>query len=150
MKELYVQFPKGIKVDVFNPPEDFEKQIEKAFGEHTYGTADDYTYQDKLNFCDQIVSKLHKAEDSWYAVKELLIDRFEYELDECGDLPDRDDFKSVEFMENCYNKGREDGRMYYQFEHKGVKDHHIYDRVMELEYRAIKAVMNWERGAKND
>lgn len=145
MKEVYVKFPLGLNVDVFNPPEDFEKQIQEKFAHYTQGTAKDFTYQDKLSFCDNIIEKLHKAGDDWDAVKELLMDRFEYELDECGDLPDRDDFESVEFMEDCYHKGREDGRMYYQFEHNGVKDHHIYDRVMELEYRAIKAVMNWEK-----
>ena len=142
---MKVRFPKGIVVDLDNVPEDFEEQIQKAFGDYTYGTAKDYRYQDKLAFIDKIVEKLHKGGDSWDAVKALLMDRFEYELDECGDLPDRDDFESVEFMEECYTKGREDGRLYYQFrDDRGIVDHHVYEKIMMLEYQAIKAVIEWE------
>lgn len=145
MKSEIIRFPGDIKVDIFNVSDDFEEQIKKAFGKYTRGTAKDYTYQDKLCFIDHMVEKLHKAGDEWDAVKNLLMERFEYELDECGDLPDRGDFESVSFMQDCYVRGREDGRLYYQFEDKnGIKDHHIYDRIMQLEYRAIKAVMDWE------
>lgn len=145
MKSMIVKFPGKIEVDIFHVPADFEDRIKKAFSEYTNGTRNDYTYQDKLCWIDNMVTKLHKAGDSWDAVKDLLMERFEYELDECGDLPDRDDFESVDFMQECYNRGREDGRLYYQFEDDhGIRDHHVYDRVMQLEYRAIKAVMEWE------
>ena len=73
-----------------------------------------------------------------------VMNKFEYDLDNGCDWPDMEYTKSIEFMEECYIKGRKDGKMYYQFEHNGTKDHHIYERIMELEYRAIKAVMNWE------
>lgn len=147
MKEHMIEFPGKIRINIFDPPEDFEKQIQNAFAHFTDGTAEDYTYQDKLCFCDRIADKLHKAGDEWDAVKNLLMERFEYELDECGNLPDRDDFESIEFMQECYAKGREDGRLYCQFrDDKGIVDHHIYEKIMMLEYRAIKAVMNWEPG----
>ena len=63
MKEVYVKFPLGLEVDAFNPPEDFEKQIQAKFAYYTQGTAKDFTYQDKLSFCDHIIEKLHKAGD---------------------------------------------------------------------------------------
>ena len=142
---MRIRFPGDISFDLDNVPEDFEDQIKTAFGKYTYGTAGDYTYQDKLCFIDHIIEKLHKAGDEWDAVKSLLMDRFEYEIDNCDYLPDSDTFNSMDFMQECYSKGREDGRLYYQFEDEhGYKDHHVYDKIMMLEYRAIKAVIEWE------
>jgi len=140
-----IKFPQGIKVNIFDPPGDFEDQIKMAFRDYTRGTAEDFTYQDKLSFIDQIVVSLHKAGDEWTAVKSLLMDRFEYDLDNGYGLPDMEDYNSLEFMQECYSRGVEDHRLYYQFEDEnGFKDHHVYERIMMLEYRAIKAVIEWE------
>ena len=142
---MMIKLPGNIKFDIKEIPDDLEEQVKAAFGKYTYGTAKSHTYQDKLCYIDHIVEKLHHAGDEWDAVKDLLMERFEYELDNCCDLPDSTDYNSIEFMQDCYRKGREDGRMYYQFpDDKGFKDHHIYDKVMEIEYRAIKAVIEWE------
>ena len=142
---MIIRLPGNLKFDLNEIPDDFEDQVKKAFGEYTNGTSKDYTYQDKLCFIDHIVGKLHKAGDEWDAVKNLLLERFEYNLDNYGDLPDRSDFETIEFMQDCYKRGREDGRLYYQFEDdNGIRDHHIYDKIMDLEYRAIKAVIEWE------
>ena len=142
---MIVRFPKGIKVDLDNVPEDFETQIKEAFKDYTYGTASDYTYQDKLAFIDQIVEKLHRAGDEWDGVKNLLIEQFDYNISDFSELPDRDDFESIPFMQDCYKRGNDDRKLYYQFpDDRGVVDHHVYDKIMMLEYRAIKAVMEWE------
>lgn len=144
---MIIKFPGKISVDIDNVPDDFEDQIKKAFGEYTKGTSKDFTYQDKLAFIDQIIERLHHAGDKWDAVKNLLMDRFEYQLDECGELPDRRDFDSIEFMQDCYLRGREDARLYYQFkDENGIVDHHIYEKIMMLECKAIKAVIEWEAG----
>lgn len=142
---MKVRFKGNVIVDLDNIPDDFEEQIQKSFEKYTFGTASDFTYQDKLSFCDLIVENLHRAGDEWEGVKNLLLERFEYELEEGGGLPDRDDFESIEFMQECYKRGNDDRRMHYQFkDDRGVIDHHIYEKIMKLEYRAIKAVMNWE------
>lgn len=149
---MKIRLPMHIEFDLKNIPDDLEDQVKTAFGEYTRGTAPKFTYQDKLGFIDQIVEKLHHAGDEWDAVKQLLLDRFEYDLDNGYGLPDTDDYNSVEFMQECYMKGREDGRLHYQFEDEhGFKDHHVYDKIMEIEYRAIKAVMEWghDRQAEN-
>ena len=134
-----------LKFDLKEIPDDFEEQVQAAFGEYTKGTNKDFTYQDKLCFIDKIVENLHRAGDEWDAVKEYLMDRFEYDLDNGCGIPDTSDYDGIEALQDCYTKGREDGRLYYQFEDEnGIKDHHIYDKIMELEYRAIKAVIEWE------
>ncbi|MCR5788644.1 MAG: hypothetical protein K6G83_02035 [Lachnospiraceae bacterium] len=142
---MIIRLPMHIKFDLNEVPEDLEGQVGQAFAEYTKGTSKAFTYQDKLCFIDHIVEELHKAGDEWDAVKGLLMDRFEYDLDNGFGLPDTDDYDSVEFMQDCYSKGREDGRLYHQFvDDNGVKDHHVYDKIMEIEYRAIKAVIEWE------
>lgn len=134
-----------LKVDLNEIPDDFEDQVKAAFGKYTTGTNKSYTYQDKLCFIDHIVENLHRAGDEWDAVKDYLMERFEYDLDNGGDIPDTGDYDGIGALQDIYSKGREDGRLYYQFEDdNGIKDHHIYDKIMELEYRAIKAVIEWE------
>lgn len=137
---MIIEFPRNYKVDLNNIPDDFERQIKKCFGEYTEGTSKNYTYQDKLMFLDVMARKLHKANDSYDAVKAVMWERFEYELDERGDIPDKKDYNCIEFMQRCYEKGLNDSSFYTHI----TKDHRIYDKIMELEYRAIKAVMEWE------
>ena len=142
---MIVKFPKGIRVDLKNIPDDFEDQIKAAFADYTTGTSKDYTYQDKLAFIDLIVEGLHHAGDEWDAVKDYLHERFEYDLDNGLGMPDTSDYDGIEALQDVYLKGREDGRLHSQFEDEhGFKDHHIYDKIMKLEYRAIKAVMDYE------
>ena len=134
-----------LKVDLKEIPNDFDEQVKAAFGKYTTGTSKDFTYQDKLCFIDKIVENLHRAGDEWDAVKKYLMDRFVYDIDNGDGMPDTSDYDGIEALQDIYAKGREDGRLYYQFEDEnGIKDHHIYDKVMELEYRAIKAVIEWE------
>lgn len=142
---MIVKFPKGINIDLNNIPDDFEEQIKAVFADYTSGTVSNYTYQDKLSFIDKIVEKLHHAGDEWDAVKDYLHGRFEYDLDNGDGIPDTSDYDGIEALLDVYRKGREDGRLYYHFPNdKGFKDHHIYEKIMKLEYRAIKAVIEWE------
>ena len=142
---MIIKFPKGIKVDLDNIPEDFEEQIKAAFSYYTAGTSKNFRYQDKLSFIDNIVEGLHKAYDEWDRVKQYLHDRFEYDLENGSGIPDTDDYDGLEALQDVYRIGREDGRLYYQFEDEhGLKDHHVYDKIMELEYRAIKVVIDYE------
>lgn len=140
---MIIKFPRNYAVDIDNVPDDFEDQIKAVFSEYTEGTAKSYTYQDKLCFIDimaNLINTQSSHPDSYEAVKELMLGMFEHNLDDYGELPDKDDFESIEFMETCYRKGIEDSKLYT----KVTGDHHKYDKIMMLEYRAIKAVMEWE------
>lgn len=60
---MIVEFPKGIKIDLNNIPDDFEERIKTAFADYTSGTVAEYTYCDKLVFIDWIAEGLHFIED---------------------------------------------------------------------------------------
>ena len=139
MIDYVVSFPRGLRVNLNNIPDDFEDQIKDCFTSYTEGTAKDYTYQDKLAFIDLIAQYINKKIDAYTAIRSKILEVCEYDLDNEGRLPDDEDFRSIEFMEECFMMGRDSMRLYT----KVSGDHHIYDEVMKLECRAIRAVMEW-------
>lgn len=137
---MEIKFPTDLVIDLDNIPDDFENLIIKEFSEYTKGTHRDYTYQDKLCFIDMISRDIHGDKDSFDAVKDLMVKRFEYNVVEFGTMPDSEDYNCIEFMMDCYSLGVDESKLYHHIS----GDHHIYDLIMELECRAIKAVMNYE------
>ena len=103
-----------------------------------YHTAKAYTYQDKLAYIDVCRKHLHRADDTGSCVRELMKDLLEYQVTEQGEIPDKEDYLSVEFMENCYDAGRTN--LYARY----TGNHHIDDKIMDLLVRAIKVVINYE------
>ena len=49
---MKIKFPRNVVVDTDNIPQDFEEQIRASFKAYTEGTAEAYTYQDKLAYID--------------------------------------------------------------------------------------------------
>jgi hypothetical protein len=139
---LIVKLPMGMTVDVYNLPEDFEEQVQKAFGEFTTGTAKDYTYQDKLCFIDLAIKDLHGDRQSDKAVRKLMIDYFEAEIDEQGRIANEDDYYSIEFMEWCYQSGAESQKL-HSSAFEGAKDYHDREKIEEMLIRFIKAVVEF-------
>ena len=138
MAKYMMNFPRGVKADVFNPPEDFEEQIRKSFEGYTEGTNKDYTYQDKLSYIDLINKYAHGNPDSYYEARSYIIERFEYELDEYGDFTPESDYQTIETLADMYDRGQ-----LKLYDHYG-EDHHIYDKAMKLIVRAIKVVIDYE------
>ena len=144
MRHLTVSLPKGLMVDVYDLPEDFESQVQKAFSEFTEGTAKDYTFMDKLRFIDLAAYYLHGGKDEETAVRELIHDKLDYDLDEFGTFPNETDYLSVEFMEMCYSEGRRSQRL----ESDGFKDVDSYkdrEQIEKMLLRFIEAVIDYER-----
>lgn len=141
---MTVNLPMGMTVDVYNLPDDFEIQVQQAFAEYTSGTSKDYTYQDKLCFIDLASNYLHGGKSSDEAVRQLMHDKFDYELDDQGRFADETDYYSTEFMEWCYEEGAESQKLHSRtFE--GVKDHHDREKIEEMLVRFIKAVIDYEK-----
>ena len=143
MRHLTVSLPKGLIVDVYDLPNDFESQVQKAFGEFTQGTAKDYTFMDKLRFIDLASYYLHGGKDEETAVRELIHDKLDYDLDEYGTFPDESDYLSTEFMEMCYSEGRRSQRL----DSDGFKDVDSYkdrEQIEKMLLRFIKAVIRYE------
>lgn len=42
MGSYTINLPRGLKVDIFNLPENFDEEINRVFGEYTKGTSKDY------------------------------------------------------------------------------------------------------------
>lgn len=139
---MICKLPMNIEVDIYNLPEDFEKQIQAKFAEYTKGTAKDYTYQDKLCFIDLVTKSLHGDMQEDKAVRKLMIDKFEFELDEQGRFADESDYYTQEFMEYCYQAGVENQRLHSRtFE--GVRSYHDREKIEEMLVKIIKAVIEF-------
>ena len=135
----------NLEFDVNHLPEDFEEQVQNAFARYTKGTAKDYTYQDKLCFIDVAVRKLHGDKNTEEAVREIMHDVMDYQLDEYGDIPDKSDYLSTDFMEHCYSKGKESQRL-YSHNFAGAESHsHDEENIMKMLIRLIKVVLDYER-----
>lgn len=143
-RHLTVTLPKGLVVDVYDLPEDFEKQVQKAFEEFTELTANDYTYQDKLMFIDRAAYFLHGQKEAETRVRELIHEKLDYELDEYGSFPDESDYLSTEFMEWCFEEGRQSQRLHSQY-FEGVEDHKDREQIEKMLERFIKAVISYEK-----
>ena len=144
MRHLIVILPKGLSFDVYDLPNDFEEQVQKAFSEFTEGTAKDYTFMDKLRFIDLASYYLHGGKGEDEAVRELIHNKLDYELDEFGNFPDESDYLSVEFMEMCYSEGRRSQRL----DSDGFKDADSYkdrEQIEKMLLRFIKSVIDYER-----
>lgn len=145
MRHLIVRLPKGLSVDVYNIPEDFEINVQRAFSEFTQGTAKNYTFMDKLRFIDLASYYLHGGVDEEEAVRELIHGKLDYELDEFGSFPDESDYLSIEFMKMCYSEGRKSQRLdsadFARAE--SYKDRELIEKML---LKFIEAVIGYESG----
>ena len=142
---MTIFLPRGLEVDLDNIPEDLEEQVQKCFAEYTEETNPKYMFHDKLLFIDVMIKKIHGNKDPEDAVMDAMKDYLEYEVKEYGNIPDKDEYLDVQFMEQCYKIGRESATLYsYEFI-KGQKKYDD-DKIMKFLCRAIKAVMDYEWG----
>lgn len=141
MRKYVVKLPRGIEVDIFNLPEDFEEQIKESFEGYTEETAKEYRYCDKLGYIDRCVWYLNNGKDSEDAVNEIVERRILYEWRENGEIIQEDDVYCFEFMNECYDRGNKDASLYSHF---GNDDHHIFDQIQKVLVKVITIVMNYE------
>ena len=141
MRKYNIKLPRGIEVDIFNLPEDFEEQIKESFRGYTEETAKEYRYCDKLGYIDCCIEYLNGGNRSDDIVNEMVEGRILYEWRENREIIDEDDVYSFEFMEDCYDRGKKDAKLYSHF---GSDDHHIYDQIQKVLVKVITIVMNYE------
>lgn len=140
MGSYTINLPRGLEVDIFDLPDDFKEQVEQAFREYTSGTAKAYMCVDKLGFIDRCVEYLNGKVDSNSAVNTLVEEEMIAEWRNNGEIIKEDDIYSIEFMEDCYRKGKEDAKLNSHF---GTDDHHIYDQIQKVLVQMIAIVMNY-------
>lgn len=137
---MKIRFPRGLEVDTDHIPSDFEALILRAFKEFTEGTSRAYMHHDKLLFIDFCAKLMHGNPDSDDAVKKLILENVEWNLDEYGALPDADTYWDLSFMEACYEQGQRSSCLYDHFTGARRTD----DIIMDLLCRAIRVVINYE------
>lgn len=141
MRSYKVELPRGIEVDIFNLPEDFEEQVKESFRGYTEETAKEYRYCDKLGYIDCCIKYLNGGKHSDDIVNEMVEGRILYEWRESGEIITEDDIYCFEFTEECYDRGKEDARLCSHF---SSDDHHIYDQIQKVLVKVITIVMNCE------
>ena len=142
---MRIILPRGLEVDLDQIPDDLEKQVQNCFSEYTEMTNPKYMFHDKLYFIDVMVKKLHGNQDTDDAVMDAMKDYLEYEVNVHGNIPDKEDYLDIGFMEHCYNLGQRSMEM-YSHEWKGKQRKHDDDKIMKVLCLAIKAVMDYEWG----
>lgn len=140
MRSYTINLPRGLEVDIFDLSEDFKEQVERAFREYTSGTAKEYMYVDKLGFIDCCVEHLNGDEDSDDVVNSLVEEAMISEWRNNGEIIKEDDIYNIDFMEECYRKGKEDAKLSSRFR---TDDHHIYDQIQKVLVQVITIVMNY-------
>lgn len=134
-----IKLPMEVSVDVFDLPENFDEIIKKTFIAYTKGTAEEYRFCDKLSYIDTVIEKItynYDTEDRVEEIcKEYLTNRMFYD----GEIPDKDEYYSVDFMHECYGNGVNDTRLY---QHYGCNDHHVYEAIQKAIVRIITVVMS--------
>lgn len=141
---MLIKLPHVDPIDTLNVPNDFEEKVKYSFKMFTELTNPKYTYEDKLMYLDNLRGYLHPvyATD---AVKYLILDHIGFELDEYGDLPDKDDFWSIDFMSECFEKGNKPFRDEYE-----KISHSANDKTLKVIFEIIRVVVNWSDDDVNE
>ncbi len=140
MNSYKIKLPRGLEVDIFRIPENFDEEINRVFGEYTKETSEEYRDCDRLGFIDCCVRHINGDKDSYDVVNEKVKDFITCQWEEYGELNNEDDVYSYDFMTDCYAEGVQNAVLCSHF---GTNDHHIYDQIQKVLVRVIRVVMNY-------
>ena len=141
MRSYTIKLPRGLEVDIFNLPENFDEEINRVFGEYTQETSEDYRDCDRLGFIDLCVRYINGNKDGYDVVDEKVEDYITSQWREYGQLDNKDDVYGIEFMADCYAEGVRNAALRSRF---GTDDHNIYDQIQKVLVQVIRIVMNYE------
>lgn len=144
---MKIKLPRGIEFDLNNIPEDLEKQVARSFFEYTSGTNPEYMFLDKLSYIDRCLELLHNEVDGSIEVRNLVKDDFAYQLDEYDEFPDENSYLSLDFMERCYDRGKEKHMLY---SHYYTNDPRTNEKVMHILARVIDTVMRCRKVVQDE
>lgn len=140
MNSYKIKLPRGLEVDIFRIPENFDEEINRVFGEYTKETSEEYRDCDRLGFIDCCVRHINGDKDRYDVVNEKVKDFITCQWEEYGELNNEDDVYSYDFMTDCYAEGVQNAVLCSHF---GTNDHHIYDQIQKVLVRVIRVVMNY-------
>ena len=127
MKSKVLYFPRNVEVRITPKSvvtDEFRQQIRDSFRDYTYGTREDYRYQDKLAYINLIREKNFKVDGEELIneyIKDQIWDQGEFSLD---------DFKDFETLGSLINLGID----------RSLKDWHHWSGNPHLDEPACKFV----------
>ena len=144
MKSKVLYFPRGVEIRITRESvvtDEFRQQIRDSFRDYTYGTHEDYRYQDKLAYINLIREKNFKV-DGGHLINENINNQIwnqgEFSLD---------DFKDFETLEWLIDEGvarsLKDWRQW-------SGDHHLDEPACKFVQAAIEEVMNFPETDKQN
>lgn len=143
---MIMNLPCGRHFDIDRVPENLEELVQSDFHNFTAGTSEEYTFEDKLYYIDQMTEKLHHAADPSVIVNRLITDMFNYDLEEHRHLMDPDELLESGFFETCVEAGQKSMTLY---SHDFGRSRHDSEKIMKIMIRVITAVLLWEPDSRN-
>ena len=137
MKSKVLYFPRGIEIRITPKSvvtDEFRQQIRDSFRDYTYGTHEDYRYQDKLAYINLIREENFKVD-----AEDLLNEYINNQIWDQGEFS-LDDFKSFEILESLINLGIDRS---LQDWHHWSGDHHLDEPACKFVQAAIEEVINY-------
>ena len=137
MKSKVLYFPRDVEVRITPKSvvtDEFRQQIRDSFRDYTWGTREDYRYQDKLAYINLIREENFKVDAEELIneyIKDQIWDQGEFSLD---------DFKSFEILESLINLGIDRSLKDW---HHWSGDHHLDEPACGFVLAAIEEVMNY-------
>ncbi len=110
---MIIKLPWIEAIDTEALPENFEELVRTSFLRFTKGTREEYRYEDKLLYFDNLrESYTRKDESAEQAVTRIFGEYVRAQLEE-GNEFNEEDFYTTEFMALCFKEGNRSLRAYY-------------------------------------
>ncbi len=142
---MTIKLPNRLEIDINNMPKNFAELVTESFAEYTKGTSKSFRDEDRLSYIDLCRKYIYGIKDVHFSdeVNNCIKSRFNYELEENGEIMEKEEFFSFDFMEECFSKG-------YRLADKPLcikledVNHHVNEELNKLMCRIIKTVMDYE------
>ena len=137
MQSKVLYFPRGVEVMITPKSvvtDEFRQQIRDSFRDYTWGTHEDYRFEDKLAYINLIRKKNFKV-----GGEHLINDYIREQVWDLGRFS-LDDFKDFGILESLINEGV--GRSLKDW-HQWSGDHHLDEPACRFVLAAIEEVMNY-------
>ena len=144
---MIINLPHIDPIDTLKLPENFEERVSYSFCKFTEMTARDYLDNDKLKYIDNLRKVYTGRKEASDRIAELVGSKVMYELSENDSYPDEDEFRSFDFMCECYEEGRDESDF---SKNDYERCHRDNDRTLQVIAKIIKIVIEWTYETMND
>lgn len=141
---MLINLPWIAPIDTEHLPADFEERVKHSFAKYTECTAKDYTSHDRLCYIDNLTRSYIRRLNPERRVREMIHDAVDCSIENCDTMPDDDELLSWEFMEQCYEVGVRESRLYRNY---NCGSSSADNRALDVVAQIVRIVMNWEEAA---